>query len=119
MVLRYLWPAILWSIVVLFLTLLPGEEFPEVQVVGIDKLVHFFIFGLVMVLSSFGLYKISAHTGAIQNPVLISFFYSITFGVAIEILQLFVPNRNFSLLDIIANVIGVALGYLLFNFWKK
>src|SRR5690349_11411756 len=119
MILRFLWPAIVWSIVVLVLTLLPGEKLPEVPVFGIDKIVHFFIFGLLMILTAFGLYKISRQAGSIENPILISFIYSTLFGIAIEVIQQYVPNRSFSVYDIIANVIGVGLGSAVFNFWKR
>ena len=119
MILRYLWPAILWSVVVLILTLLPGEKLPDVPIFGIDKIVHFFIFGLLMILSAFGLYKISRQENSIQSPVLISLLYSVLFGIMIEVIQQYVPNRSFSVYDIIANVIGVGLGYLTFNIWRK
>jgi VanZ family protein len=119
MILRYLWPAIVWSVIVLILTLIPGEKLPDVPIFGIDKVVHFFIFGLLMILTAFGLYKISRQANSIQNPILISLLYSTLFGIMIEVIQPYVPNRSFSVYDIIANVIGVGLGYVAFNIWKR
>ena len=119
MVLRYSWPAVLWSLVILVLTLIPGNALPDVGFFQIDKVVHFFIFGLLMILSSFGITKTREVKGAPANPILITSLYSITFSIMIEILQKFIPGRNFSVADIIANVIGVGLGYLVFFLLKK
>jgi VanZ family protein len=113
---KYLWPAIGWSLIILVLTLTPGEKLPEVGIFQIDKFVHFFVFGLLMILSSYGLKKIFTTTHFRANPVLVGSLYSIGLGITVEILQLFVPNRSFSLADIVANTIGVGLGYLIFRF---
>ena len=104
---RHLWPAITWSIVVLILTLIPGNELPDVQIVGIDKIVHVCIFGVLMILTSYGLYKLSS-----RRAVLIAILYTCAFGITIELIQPFVPGRSFSYFDIIANTLGAAFGYM-------
>jgi VanZ family protein len=115
---RYLWPSIVWSITVVILTLIPGEELPNVPVVGIDKLVHVFIFALMMTLTAFGLHKSSLRQ-SLKNRALISFAYSFIFGIIIELIQPFVPGRSFSYFDIVANMIGVAIGYLGYVFLRR
>jgi VanZ family protein len=112
---RYLWPAIGWSITILILTLIPGKELPDVQVVGIDKVVHVLIFAPLMTLTAFGLVKSSQHL-RISHPVLVAFLFSCAFGIMIELIQPFVPGRSFSFLDILANTVGVGLGYVAFVF---
>jgi VanZ family protein len=119
MLIRYSWPGILWSLVVLVLTLIPGSAIPEVGISQVDKLVHFFIFGVLMILCSYGLKKTSDIKGAPLNPLLITGVYSICFGVMIEFIQKFVPGRSFSIADMLANSIGVGLGYLVFAWLKK
>ena len=109
----------IWSIIILILTLLPGKEFPEVHIVGIDKIVHVFIFGLLMVLTAYGFYKLSRQRDSIQNPILISLSYCIIFSVTIELMQQYVPGRSFSMLDIAANVTGVSLGYFGFKVLQR
>jgi VanZ family protein len=104
---RYLWPAITWSIVILVLTLIPGKELPDVPIFGIDKFVHVFIFGLLMALTTYGLIKIS-----LRNPVLMSAVYTCAFGIMIELIQPYVPGRSFSYFDILANMMGVVAGYI-------
>ena len=119
MMIRYLWPALLWSIIVLVLTLIPGDSLPEVDIFQVDKLVHFLIFGILMILSSYGLTKIKMKREMSINPHLMSGVYSIGFGIMIEFIQRFVPGRSFSIADMIANAIGVALGYFLFIILEK
>jgi VanZ family protein len=114
-----MWPAFAWSLIVLVLTLIPGEAVPDVGIFQIDKVVHFFIFGLLMILTCYGLHKVSALKGFPSNPLLTAGIYSIFFGMMIEIIQRYVPGRNFSIVDVIANTIGVGIGYLIFNFLKK
>lgn len=119
MILRFLWPAILWSIIVLVLTLIPGENLPEVGIFQIDKLVHIFIFGMMMVLTSFGLKKLAGISGRPDYPGRVSAIYTLSFGIGVEVLQIFVPGRNFSLADVVANCIGVGLGYFIFSVGAK
>jgi hypothetical protein len=42
-------------------------------------------------------------------------FFSIVFviGILAEVLQIWVPYRSFSLLDLLSNIVGIGLGYLL------
>jgi VanZ family protein len=115
---KYLWPAIVWSLTVVVLTLIPGEQIPNVPIFGIDKLVHVFIFGLMMTLTAAGLYKSSLYT-SIKKPILIAVVYSLGFGIIIEFIQPFIPGRSFSLFDILANVMGVALGYGVYLFVRR
>jgi VanZ family protein len=119
MIIRYTWPALIWSLIVLILTLIPGEAVPDVDIVQIDKVVHFFIFGVLMILSSYALLKMHMLNRWPANPLMISGIYSITFGSLIEVIQQFVPGRNFSLVDMLANTIGVVLGYAVVIFLRR
>jgi VanZ family protein len=112
-------PAILWSITILILTLIPGDTLPDVPIFGIDKLVHFFIFGVLMIVSSYGIVRTSNTKGTLSKLLVITSLYSISFGIMVEILQRFVPGRSFSIPDMVANSIGVGLGYLIFKFMVR
>jgi VanZ family protein len=101
---------ILWAIVVLVLTLMPGEAIPNVPIFGIDKLVHFFIFGTLNLLMLIAFKKQET-----KEYLKICFFSSIGYGILIEFIQPFVPGRTFSIYDMIANTIGVILGYAFFR----
>ena len=43
----------------------------------------------------------------------------LAFGVQIELVQAFLPNRSFSLLDIVADMIGAAFGVIVVEFLKR
>lgn len=116
---RYLWPAYAWAIITLVLTLLPGEDLPDVHFFHVDKFAHFFIFGVLMILTSRGLKKTASITGAPVHPFLTAALLSIGFGILIEFLQRFVPGRSFSIADMLANSIGVGLGYLILLLLKR
>jgi VanZ family protein len=70
-----------------------------------DKLIHVIIFFILAVLvdysfheSSFGFYKI---------------LFLMIFGLLIEVIQYFIPSKHFSLYDLAADCIGVALFWLI------
>jgi VanZ family protein len=119
MLFRYAWPPLLWSIIVLTLSVIPGKSLPDVGIFQIDKLVHFFFFGVLMLLCCYSVYKISPEKYFFISPLLMAGIYSVAFGVMIEILQKFVPGRSFSLADMLANSIGVGIGYLTYLVVRK
>lgn len=87
-----------WSIcTLLFLT--PVSGLPPIDLW--DKAVHTTVFVVLMVL------LILAH--AKQLSVLPLALLLTLYGVLIEFGQLFVPGRSFSLLDIVANTLGVII----------
>jgi VanZ family protein len=67
-----------------------------------DKANHFIAFFTLFILLSFA-YKLS-----LLKRVLIL----VLFGIQIEIVQYFIPAREFSLLDIVADSIGVFIGFI-------
>jgi len=114
MTIRYTWPVILWSAIILTVTLIPGKAVPEVDIVNIDKVVHFFIFAVLMVATSYAVKKTRDKKG-LPTSLLLPGLYSIGLGISIEFLQRYVPGRSFSVADMIANTIGVAIGYFIFK----
>lgn len=69
-----------------------------------DKLNHFFAFFVLYLLFSFGFKNLKA---------LYKIFFLMMFGLQIELVQHFLPFREFSLLDIFADGVGVFMGYYL------
>lgn len=119
MIFRFLWPSLIWSLGILVLSLIPGKELPEVHIFQVDKLVHFFFFSVLMTLTSYGLYKLMAFKNFISPGTWIALAYSLILGILIEIFQQYVPGRSFSYADMLANSIGVGIGYLIFVLIKK
>lgn len=119
MITRYTWPAMAWSLVILIATLIPGKTIPKVGFFQIDKVVHFFIFGVLMFLSCYALKKTYEYTGRPLRYTRIALIYSLALGVIIELIQQYVPGRGPSVADVVANSIGVALGYGIFRLLQK
>lgn len=116
---RYTWPAIAWSLFILIATLIPGKTIPKVGFFQIDKVVHFFIFGVLMFLSCYALKKTHDYTGKPLQFIRFALIYSLALGIVIELIQQYVPGRGPSVADVVANSIGVALGYGVFRLLQK
>jgi len=98
-----------WVLIILVLYLMSGKAIPQFSfssLFQIDKLVHFTLFFVLswLLVKSFNIQTSypSLKINSIRKAFLISFLY----GFTLECLQYFVPDRNFDLLDIVANTAG-------------
>ena len=103
MTLTALWRSCFWISVALtsYLSLLPQEYLPE----GIDlwyKLAHAVAFGAIALSAALGW----PHQGFVRSVAM----PLLGFGVLIELIQLLIPGREFSLLDILADAVGILAG---------
>ena len=107
---RYGLPAIIWTIVVTVLTLLPGRDLPEVNIVNFDKAAHLGVFGLLT-----GLYLRWNNSLPVEvtRNILVTLFV-IAYSGLIELLQgIFYVDRHADILDFAANATGCVLAFLL------
>ena len=72
-----------------------------------DKFNHFLAFGVLCGLLNFGWQNGHAAKFYVKFCILLAF------GAQIELVQSLLPNRYFSLLDIVADCVGIALGTLI------
>jgi VanZ family protein len=87
----------------------PGDSFPEITLDFGDKFVHVFLYFLLMIFTyiSFAEQKVAD----LKDKVMIlSFLFTVLYGVSDEIHQFFVPNRLFDFYDMLANAAGAAAG---------
>jgi len=75
-----------------------------------DKANHFIAFTTLYILLSLAYQNLSLRIKAL---ILIGF------GIMIEIVQSFIPGRDFSGFDVIADSIGIFIGSVLFMIYKK
>lgn len=54
-----------------------------------------------------------------EFKILKNFALLLAFGVQIELVQTFLPNREFSLLDIIADMLGATFGVIVIEILKR
>lgn len=111
MIFRKAGPALLWTLIVTTLTLLPGRDLPEVRIVNFDKMAHFAVFGLLE-----WLYLNWICLGrSISKPGLVT-FACIAYGGLIEILQgAIYIDRYADVWDFVFNGLGCAAAWGLFK----
>jgi VanZ family protein len=127
MMLRRLWPAIIWAFVVLALTGFPGSYIPRIsgfwEWLSADKIVHIFIFATLSFLIFYGLQEQYLESKRRYLYVLLGLLATITYGMITEILQQHVfSGRNGNIFDFLADAAGGLVGFLafyLFNNKKK
>jgi VanZ family protein len=120
MLLRKQWRALLWTLIILVLTGLPGDTFPEVisfwDWLQPDKVVHIIMFA---VLSFIILYD--APMQYLQGKRRYLFVIAVVsgtalFGLLTEILQYYVfIGRSGNVYDVMADCVGALTGWLLFD----
>jgi len=98
-------PALVYAVLIFFMSSLQGYELPNLPFYSFDKIVHLIEFGL------FGIFLFRAF----RYPRPFSHPYWLTLGVGIpyaaldEIHQLFVPGRNCSAIDFVMDVLGLMI----------
>ena len=106
----------LWLCFVTGLSLMPGENFGENNMDGLDKVIHIIFYSvLTLFLSVANIKQLCAQHRYSFRPILVAFLFSIFWGIMMEIIQgtVFV-SRTIETMDILANVLGALLGILCF-----
>jgi VanZ family protein len=103
---RWLWP-LGQAALIFFLSSRPGSAYPDIDVPGLDKVVHFCLYGPL----GAGLYR------WLDRPLL-AWGLTVAWGVSDEAHQAFVPQRTPSAADVAADAIGGAAGILLWR-WRR
>ncbi|MFI5194571.1 MAG: VanZ family protein [Chitinophagales bacterium] len=119
------YPAVIWTIIIFILLALPGSMLPSegnFEIPDFDKYVHMGIFGLFVMLWS--VYYGTRPDFKNKHIFFFIFIIACLYGTAMEFVQkYFIPFRDFDLYDILADVIGACLGYLLvlltISWWRK
>jgi VanZ family protein len=102
---------IVWTLLIFLLCLIPGNELPGVKIPMADKWAHFILFGI------FSLLWMCAAPGTKFTRLFIAFAAGCLLGWIVEELQgaLVSLGRSKSLQDIYADVIGSAIGVIIFR----
>ena len=115
---RYNVFTISWMVIVLLLTLTPGENMPKTalwdELLSLDKIAHVLIFAILVYLMIVGMSKQYTYLYLRRHALGISLLTGIGYGILIEIIQQFIPGRSFELADILADSAGCFLGLGLF-----
>jgi len=111
----FIYFSIIYIILILAVSSIPGVRIPKVEIFGFDKLLHIVEYILLAFLL----------TNSLKNPnikaILIIVIIGSSYGVLNEIWQIYIAGRCGSIYDGIANGIGMIIGslvtykYLLFS----
>jgi VanZ family protein len=99
-----------WAVLILILLLLPSKDMPKSELFfnNFDKIVHFALFCILYLL-----YYLDARISKQKLKFLIFFSIAVFFAIFSESLQLATDDRNFDILDILADTIGLAFGFII------
>ena len=112
------WPATLWSALILVLLTLPGSVFPSEGLLGVphlDKVVHIILFGFFVYA-----WTLYFRNNSKEQRFTILFFVltACAYGIIMEYVQRdYIPNRSFDPGDVVADCAGSLLAgaYLFFS----
>ena len=115
MIFRKAGPALLWTLIISILTLLPGRDLPDVHIVNFDKMAHFGVFGMLE-----WLYLNWLCLGRnFKNPLLIT-LACVAYGGLIEVLQgTFYTDRYADIWDFTFNSLGCLCGWMVFRMMNR
>jgi glycopeptide antibiotics resistance protein len=103
------WALVIWTLLIIYLTIAPSEQLIDVKLFQYDKLGHFVIFGGWTFLV--GLIQI-IYFGNLSRPLFPIPLAGTLFGIFIEGMQYVLPfRRHASFDDIIANTLGCLLAF--------
>jgi hypothetical protein len=121
-VLRFFIPSLIWTIIVIGLSVFPGKEIPTAPFYfeGIDKVVHFGLYLMLIFFWVAGMKRQNISPSTRNNAFYIAVFGGFLLGLGLETVQhFFIKNRYFEGLDLIANGIGCIFGLFLFKLIYK
>lgn len=108
----YVYAAIFWSILTIFISLISGARLNTlkfIDVIGIDKVGHLVFYTMLSFLWSGACVRV-------KYEKFFVIFFCTTFGFLMEILQFYLfIGRSFEFFDALANFIGVLIGIFLYH----
>ena len=109
------WAASAGHLVLTWLMLTPASGLPEIDLPLSDKGAHIIVYALIFVLWARA-FQLPAQTGRRAMLLIVSLT---AYGIAIEYIQeTFVLNRTGDLADVLANLIGLLAGLLIYS-WRQ
>lgn len=108
---------LIWALVILALSLTPGQEMPEVHFWEFDKFAHIGVYAVLSVLFAAAWTYHAQSRGVFSRSIMSrwTLVVAVIFGLSIEFVQgNFIPDRYFDKFDILANIIGSITGLVAF-----
>ena len=117
------WKAILWTIVILILSFLPGKTFEKVNLFDIsfmDLVVHFFMYAVFTFLIIREQSDKTSQHSAVKSWWIFPLIASAVLGLITEIVQwLWIDGRNGNVVDFFLNMCGSAAVIILYRKFRQ
>ncbi len=97
----------LYAVLIIGLSSVPGNNFPDLQILTYDKLIHLIEYAIFGYLLS---WTLALRIAARAQVMLLTLLLAGTFGALDETYQLLIPGRDFSYGDWVADLLGVIAG---------
>ncbi len=117
--LKYRLPAILWATFIFIGSSIPGKTLPPLRIFSWDKLLHICEFGILGLLLA---RAFSSWLNTEKTGTLVTFAAStgVLWALLDEVHQMFVPGRDASIYDFLADTLGVIVAQVIFTqIWQR
>jgi VanZ family protein len=115
------WPAIIWSVIIFLLLVMPpiniNQEQP-LEISGLDKTIHFLLFGLMVWLWGYYYKTISSTRKKLVRQLLLITIVAIVYGIIMEYVQGWV-GRDFDVRDMLADAAGAITSFFILLVQKE
>lgn len=112
----YYIPSLIWAIIIYNLSTTAPENLPKFDLFSIDKIGHLCFYAALVFLL---LYPSTKITIPFPFYPLLAIIIAGAYGIALEWVQAYLPNRSYDYADMIANFVGCIVGYFSFTLFKK
>jgi VanZ family protein len=118
---RNLWPAFVWALIILVITGVPGSYVPSVRSfwewLSYDKIVHVGVFTVFTYLILYGFRQQYLESNRRYLLVAFAVFVSLAYGLLTEVLQAHVfIGRDGNAFDFYADGLGAIAGWIIFSY---
>lgn len=110
---------VLWSLVVLGLYAVPGQDLEAMsfwQALSLDKLAHLVVFAILTLAMAVGFRKQQKFQGLNERAFLYAILLGVIYGGVLELIQgATFEDRHTDVYDFVANAFGAILGIVIFR----
>ena len=105
---------LLWAVVILFLSVVGVETNANIEFHAMDKIIHLCMYLVLCMMLIVGFTKQFQIRVLKYNPMSYAIVFASAFGILMEVVQFFLPSRSFDVLDMLANIVGAFIGWIVF-----
>lgn len=110
--LKFHGPAIFWAVLILIASSIPKLQTPDLNIPLMDKWIHLVVYGIFGCLLQRSFFVLSPNRLLVFGMTLL---VGSVYGLTDEYHQSFVPGREASVGDFIADTLGVSLSFLAYR----